>query len=195
MTPGSTRLTPAPVSNEQLHRLVSGVHHDPHSVLGPHPYGGAVTIRALRPWATSVVAVVGDHRHELQHEQYGVWVGVVPVADVPDYRLEVSYDGPPRVVDDAYRYLPTLGEIDLHLIGEGRHEQLWRVLGAHTRTYQSVAGPVQGTSFAVWAPSAQGVRLQLVELADSGAQMLLFARPGVDGVTFILQAAVFGLLQ
>ena len=59
MTPGSTRLTPAPVSNEQLHRLVSGVHHDPHSVLGPHPYGGAVTIRALRPWATSVVSVVG----------------------------------------------------------------------------------------------------------------------------------------
>ncbi|MFJ9821464.1 1,4-alpha-glucan branching protein GlgB [Streptomyces sp. NPDC101151] len=43
------------------------------------------------------------------------------------------------------------GELDLHLIAEGRHEQLWRVLGAHPR-----AG---GTSFAVWAPGAHSVRV------------------------------------
>ena len=84
---------------------------------------------------------------------------MLPTAEVPDYRLEVAYDGPARTVDDPYRFLPTLGEIDLHLIGEGRHEELWRVLGAHTRSYEGIAGTVQGTSFAVWAPSAQGVRL------------------------------------
>ena len=95
----------------------------------------------------------------MQHEDYGVWVGVVPDAHVPDYRLDVEYDGPARRTDDPYRFLPTLGEIDLHLIGEGRHEQLWTVLGAHTRAYDGLAGPVTGTSFAVWAPSAQGVRL------------------------------------
>jgi 1,4-alpha-glucan branching enzyme len=33
------------------------------------------------------------------------------------------------------------------------------VLGSHTRSYEGIAGTVQGTSFAVWAPSAQGVRL------------------------------------
>ena len=27
----------------------------------------------------------------------------------------------------------TLGEMDLYLIGEGRHERLWEALGAHTR--------------------------------------------------------------
>jgi 1,4-alpha-glucan branching enzyme len=62
-------------------------------------------------------------------------------------------------LDDPYRFMPTLGEFDLHLIGEGRHEELWRVLGAHTRSYEGIAGRVHGTSFAVWAPSAQGVRL------------------------------------
>jgi 1,4-alpha-glucan branching enzyme len=48
-----------------------------------------------------------------------------------------------------------LGEIDLHLISEGRHEQLWDVLGAHVRT----SNDVTGTSFAVWAPRAREIRL------------------------------------
>ena len=48
-----------------------------------------------------------------------------------------------------------LGEVDLHLIGEGRHERLWDVLGAHVRT----AGEVAGVAFAVWAPNARGVRV------------------------------------
>ena len=33
------------------------------------------------------------------------------------------------------------------------------------------------------------------KIADSGAQILVFALPGVDGVTFIRQAEEFGLLQ
>jgi 1,4-alpha-glucan branching enzyme len=155
-------LIPLPVDHNELERLVGGAHHNPHAILGPHPgaTGGAgVTIRSLRPWATGVAVAVGDERYELQHEFGGVWAGVVPGEYVPDYRLEVSYDGPPRRTDDPYRFLPTLGEIDLHLIGEGRHEQLWEVLGAHTREYDGLAGRVTGTSFAVWAPSAQGVRL------------------------------------
>ena len=61
--------------------------------------------------------------------------------------------------DDPYRFLPTLGEIDLHLIGEGRHEELWKVLGAHAREYPTPFGSITGVSFAVWAPNAQGVRI------------------------------------
>lgn len=50
-----------------------------------------------------------------------------------------------------------LGELDLHLFGEGRHERLWDILGAHPRSYETPDGPVDGTSFAVWAPAARGV--------------------------------------
>ena len=44
-----------------------------------------------------------------------------------------------------------LGELDLHLIGEGRHERLWEALGAVCDD--------EGTRFAVWAPNAREVRL------------------------------------
>ena len=88
----------------------------------------------------------------------GLWSGVVPEA-AGDYRLQVRYGEHTDTVDDPYRWLPTLGEIDLHLIGEGRHERLWDALGAHMRTYDTPNGPVGGTSFAVWAPTAQGVRV------------------------------------
>ena len=88
----------------------------------------------------------------------GLFSGVVP-GPPADYRLAVRYGDRVDIVDDPYRWLPTLGEVDLHLISEGRHERLWDVLGAHVRTYDTPAGAVTGTSFAVWAPTAQGVRV------------------------------------
>ena len=51
----------------------------------------------------------------------------------------------------------TLGEIDLYLIGEGRHERLWQALGAHVR--RSPDGELIGTAFSVWAPNARAVSL------------------------------------
>ena len=51
--------------------------------------------------------------------------------------------------------------MDLHLINEGRHEQLWEVLGARVHHYDAPLGdPISGTAFAVWAPAARAVRLE-----------------------------------
>jgi 1,4-alpha-glucan branching enzyme len=150
-----------PVDTAVLHQLANGRYGDPHGILGAHPYDGAVTVRTFRPLAESVVVVSAGTKVPLVHEHEGVWAGVLEVPDVPDYRLEVTYPGGvPHTRDDAYRYLPTLGEVDLHLINEGRHEQLWQVLGAHVRTYDAPGGAVTGTSFAVWAPHAKGVRIE-----------------------------------
>jgi 1,4-alpha-glucan branching enzyme len=144
---------------QDLQRLLDGTHHDPHSVLGPHPTAEGVEVRVIRPLAQSVTVVTPDGRHKLEHEYGGVWRGVLPAKEIPDYRLEVDYDGSPFETDDPYRFLPTLGEMDLHLIQEGRHEQLWQVLGAHERTFPSAQGEIRGTSFAVWAPNARGIRV------------------------------------
>jgi 1,4-alpha-glucan branching enzyme len=155
-----------PVPADELALIAEGRHGDPHSVLGAHPHAGGVTVRTLKPLASSVVVVYGDRspgkgRVALTHEGHGVWVGVLPQSEVPDYRLEVSYaDGVPHEFDDAFRYLPTLGEMDLHLINEGRHENLWQVLGSHVQRYDSPFGAITGTSFAVWAPHAKGVRVK-----------------------------------
>ncbi|MGH3331334.1 MAG: 1,4-alpha-glucan branching protein GlgB [Nocardioidaceae bacterium] len=150
-----------PLDKSVLAQLVMGEHGDPHSVLGAHPHDGSVTVRALRPLAESVTVVHGGERVRLEHEYEGVWCGVLDVPEPPDYRLEVKYaEGDPLLYDDAYRYLPTVGEVDIHLINEGRHEQLWHVLGAHVRRYDSMQGQITGTSFAVWAPHARGVRVK-----------------------------------
>ena len=165
--------TPAPLSVDEhlLAAVAEGRHHDPHAVLGahPHPDGAAVTYRALRPFARTV-AVVRDgdgERIELAHVRDGVFAGAGPLprragVAAGDYRLEVTYPGETgedvvEVHDDPYRHLPTLGELDLHLIGEGRHERLWEVLGARVR--RDGSGGRLGTSFAVWAPNARAVRV------------------------------------
>ncbi|UAL28394.1 1,4-alpha-glucan branching protein GlgB [Nocardioides rotundus] len=140
-----------------LDQLAAGEYGDPHGLLGAHAGEDGVTIRTFKPLASSVVAVTDRGEVELTHEHAGVWSGVVPGDTVPDYRIRVAYDGPAVEVDDPYRYLPTVGETDLHLINEGRHEELWKVLGAHVRHYDN---GVSGTSFAVWAPHARGVRVK-----------------------------------
>jgi len=45
-----------------------------------------------------------------------------------------------------------LGELDLHLLGEGRHERLWERLGAHPLDAEDA-----GVRFSVWAPNARAV--------------------------------------
>jgi len=46
-----------------------------------------------------------------------------------------------------------LGDIDLHLFGEGRHEEIYKKLGAHV----TKVGRTKGVAFAVWAPHAHSV--------------------------------------
>jgi 1,4-alpha-glucan branching enzyme len=144
------------VGHVDRERLVAGTHHDPHGVLGAHPVAGGVAFRAFRPYALSVTVAVGQERLGLHDDGDGFFSGLLDLPEVPqDYRLLVAYDGTVQDTEDAYRFLPTLGELDLHLIGEGRHEELWTVLGAHPMTHQGVAG----TRFSVWAPNARGVRV------------------------------------
>ncbi|WP_435284794.1 1,4-alpha-glucan branching enzyme [Streptomyces koelreuteriae] len=136
-------------------RLLGGTHHDPHSVLGAHPVPGGVAFRAFRPYALSVTVVAGELRAELHDDGQGFFSGLLPLREVPAYRLLVEYEGTLLDTEDAYRFLPTLGDLDLHLIGEGRHEELWTALGAHPTIHEGVTG----TRFSVWAPNAQGVRV------------------------------------
>ncbi|NKY52086.1 1,4-alpha-glucan branching protein GlgB [Nocardia vermiculata] len=138
--------------------LAAGTHTDPHTVLGAHPHPDGTVIATLRPHADAVSARIGGVDHRLEHLGHGIFEGVVEFADLWDYRLVVSYPGSRTVLTaDGYRFLPTVGELDLHLLGEGRHQRLWEVLGAHPRSYTTLDGEVTGTSFAVWAPNARGV--------------------------------------
>ncbi|MGI5348705.1 1,4-alpha-glucan branching enzyme [Streptomyces sp. CA-250714] len=152
---------PAPLTGAERARLLTGTHHDPHALLGAHPVPGGVVIRTLRPYAKAVTVVAKGLRAELFDEGDGLFGSVLPLAPdaVPAYELVIRYGAEPGedevTTADPYRFLPTLGELDLHLIGEGRHEELWRALGAHPMTVDGI----RGTRFTVWAPNARGVRV------------------------------------
>ena len=91
----------------------------------------------------------------MQAHPAGLFEGELKGVELPlRYRLEVSYaEGATLVVDDPYSFLPTLGDLDLHLAAEGRHERIYDRLGAHVTAVDGVLG----TAFAVWAPNARSV--------------------------------------
>jgi 1,4-alpha-glucan branching enzyme len=145
------------VATNELDSLVRREHSNPHEVLGAHPVADGVVVRALRPAACSITALLEDGtRIELEQiHAGGVFEGLIEGASMPvRYRLEIDYGtAGTYTIDDPYSFLPTLGELDLYLVGEGRHEELYERLGAHVREMQGV----RGTAFAVWAPAARAV--------------------------------------
>ncbi|MFD1715908.1 1,4-alpha-glucan branching protein GlgB [Amnibacterium flavum] len=166
VTGGRAPLTLPTPDDATLAQIAAGTHSGPHSVLGHHAVtidqvaDPIIVIRALRPLADSVAAILSTGaRIELSHVAHGVWQGTSLIG-FHDYVLEARYpDGTEWTVDDPYRYLPTVGEVDLFLFGEGRHERLWDMLGAHHRQHMGVAQNGTGTAFAVWAPHARAVRV------------------------------------
>ncbi|WP_209658299.1 1,4-alpha-glucan branching protein GlgB [Clavibacter michiganensis] len=154
------------VADHDLRAVAEGVHSGPHSVLGQHPVAidgvgdDLVVVRALRPLAEAVSVILSTGaRVALAHVGHGVWQGA-HVLGLQDYQVEARYsDGGSWTSDDPYRFLPTVGDLDLYLFGEGRHERLWDVLGAQHREHWGVARTYWGVSFAVWAPHARAVRV------------------------------------
>ncbi len=136
--------------------LVEGRHPQPHGALGQHPMEGGFVVRAVRPLAKAVTALRADGTTvALSHASHGLWHGFLP-GDGQAYTLTTTYDGAPDwTTDDPYRFVPSVGEVDLFLWGEGRHEQLWKVFGAHYRPHEDV----EGTTFSVWAPHATAARV------------------------------------
>ncbi|MGY1812019.1 1,4-alpha-glucan branching protein GlgB [Blastococcus sp. SYSU D00820] len=165
---GSVSGSPEPepeVTGDQLRAIVEGWSYAPHAVLGAHRATDGWVVRTLRPDAVSVTVVDEDGSRYDARQLHGGGIYEARLPQQPgDYRIDVTYgDGSggtsTYTVDDPYRWLPTVGELDQHLIREGRHERLWEVLGAHVRRYDTPRGRVEGVSFAVWAPNAQGVKV------------------------------------
>lgn len=129
-----------------LSRLLNCQHHDPHSLYGRHD--GKVLTRQIG--AVKVAAVVDGTAYDLDPVGNDMFEGEVPEGT---YELKITWPGTTVTTRDPYAFLPTLGETDIYLIGEGRHERLWEALGSHVREVDGV----KGTSFAVWAPNAIGV--------------------------------------
>ena len=156
--PQSSPRQPVDPTDEQLDLVVRGEHADPHHVLGLQKLDGGAVVRAYRPDATAMRVLLGGGGvvEMTRVRDGGLFVAEVDEAAAEGYRLEATYpSGTTISFEDPYRFWPTLGEIDLHLVGEGRHHDLWKQLGANYRVHEGAAG----TAFAVWAPNARSVRV------------------------------------
>ncbi|HXT42053.1 MAG TPA: 1,4-alpha-glucan branching enzyme, partial [Candidatus Angelobacter sp.] len=146
---------------EELESLVNVQHRSPHTLLGMHPLGdgSGLVARAFLPNATSVEAVPVHEKNKPKiklkpvHDA-GIFEGVTRDASrVYAYDLVVTQGGQARRTRDPFSFLPTLGETDLYLFGQGNERRIYDKLGAQLRNVDGVAG----TSFAVWAPNAQRI--------------------------------------
>ena len=140
-----------------LARLLAGREPDPHRLLGAHPVPEGVVLRALHPDASAADCVLeGGRVIPMSRESTpGIFAAFVPGASLPlGYRYRFRFAGGAAwEQEDPYRFLPSLGEMDVYLISEGTHRVLWERFGAHPRRLDGV----EGVAFAVWAPSALGV--------------------------------------
>ena len=143
------------VAVEDARLLAGRNHYDPHRVLGRHPEGARTVVRTWRPGAEAaeVLPAAGAPVAMAAVDPAGLFEAELD-GELGPYLVRVRFPGGGELTyADPYAFPPTLGELDLHLLGEGRHEELDRSLGAHVREVEGVAG----TAFAVWAPAARSV--------------------------------------
>ncbi len=147
-----------PESEPEIAAIVEGRHGDPFAFLGMHQTAAGLCVRAVAPAAQQLMvvdSVTGDIAAEGRRvHRDGVYVAEIPGRREPfRYRLRIASGGVAHEFDDIYRFSPVLGELDLHLLGEGNHLASYRKLGAHPLEHEGV----EGVGFAVWAPNAQAV--------------------------------------
>lgn len=134
-----------------------GRHRDPFAVLGPHSNGDKTLVRSFQPHASGVELLDGAGEVLVNMRRVhadGIFSASIP-ADVIAYRLRITSGEHTYEIDDPYRFPSALGNLDLHLLAQGEHHELYEKLGAHPLELQGVAG----THFAVWAPNAGRVSL------------------------------------
>ena len=151
-------MTPQKTDNNVL-RIVSGTHGDPFSFFDMHKDAkDRVVVRAFAPGARRVrvtCAVTNEVVGELALV-HGEGLFACRIDDWEErysYRLLIEEDGTESSIDDPYRFPQILGDIDVHLIAEGRHLRLDEKLGSHPM----VMDGVEGVGFTVWAPYAASV--------------------------------------
>jgi 1,4-alpha-glucan branching enzyme len=142
-------------TDARVEALVHGRSGDPFALLGPHVEAGKRVVRAFMPGADAVEVLARDDgallaRLERRHPA-GLFAGPVPGSQ--PYRLRIAWPGGVQETEDPYSFWPQLGELDLHLLAEGRHRQIGATLGAQHATVEGVSG----VRFAVWAPNARRV--------------------------------------
>lgn len=140
--------------NTQIESLLQARLYDPFNLLGLHQDGLEWVIRVYQPSATKVALLnpAGNEPFRRTHpDGFYEWRGKTQPAT--PYKLSVSEGLATREVFDPYQFPAHIAPQDLHLFGEGKLQQGYRMLGSHVVEIDGV----KGIRFAVWAPNAERV--------------------------------------
>ena len=148
-------MTQTPLDPGTAQAIVEGRHGDPFAVLGPHQVGVDWVVTAFVPGAERLWLLGAKSAKPVEGVAVPGFDGLfqVALARKGPYRLKAQGHGTEWEFEDPFRFGPIIGEIDEYLLGEGTHQRIWQVLGAHLITHEGV----EGVQFAVWAPNAQRV--------------------------------------
>jgi 1,4-alpha-glucan branching enzyme len=145
---------------DAIEAIVRGEHGDPFSILGSHQDGpgGATTLRLFLPDARSVQAIDPQTFEVIRDldevHPAGFWATALANDQTLDrYLFRADMPAGPWEFEDAYRFPPILGEMDIHFLVEGSHYRNYERLGAHAAKIDGV----EGVAFCVWAPNARRV--------------------------------------
>ena len=153
---GQAPADPVRTGDPRIAALLEGRLGDPFALLGPHVEEGGITVRSVQPGARQVELGWRGERLAMAEVADGLWQGRVDGTTRPaptDYLIHIFWPGGEQQIEDPYAFGLLLGELDLHLLHQGRHLDLGHCLGARPMT---IAG-VPGVRFAVWAPNARRV--------------------------------------
>ncbi len=133
--------------------IAGGWHGDPFAVLGQHKRGKTWEVTAFVPGAERLWVLSGKAADEAVPYPGVAGLFTHQMTKKASYKFRAQGHGNQWEFDDPFRFGPVLGELDEYLLGEGTHQRLWQVLGAHLITHEGIAG----VHFAVWAPNAERV--------------------------------------
>lgn len=152
------------MTKDEMNAICNGhFRGDPFSVLGMHLCSKNILtpflyVRTFQPQAQKVELIRLKTKQTIEMKKIhsdGLFEMAFPdETEFFEYYFKITlYTGETYETEDAYRFWPVLGDMDLYLFNEGNHKDIYQKLGSHLITHQGVSG----VSFAVWAPNAKRV--------------------------------------
>ncbi|WP_317215852.1 1,4-alpha-glucan branching protein GlgB [Gluconobacter sp. GP1] len=146
-----------PVLQSMTDALMAGQCSDPFALLGRHRDHRQDIVRVFYPDAVEVHLMVEQASGQILEktmrriDDRGLYSATLPRS--ARYRLRIRWADAWQDTHDPYSFGLLLGDMDLYLFSEGKHQQIDRMMGAIPMAVDGV----NGVRFAVWAPNAKRV--------------------------------------
>ena len=141
----------------EIEEIIYSDGDNPHRILGAHKVGNSYLIQAFFPDAQSIKVYIENTKKTYDMEladEAGFYAILVPYVDKLKYYFIITdAEGNELKLFDPYAFGPLMDREDFIKFGSGIHFRIYEKLGAHPMTRNGI----DGTNFAVWAPTAARV--------------------------------------